>query len=154
MVDGHGTAMLTFASLSHRTDNVVHMTTINQSVTSDSGPDIETERGTSSPPVMVRQGDSRMLRMTQHALSVVRKFTANPRLAEASGVRIAHKWSTRRLQVGPVRGPQPGDIVVEQTGGRVYVGPAAARRVRGKVLDARDDEQGRVEFLLKSDEPS
>jgi hypothetical protein len=44
--------------------------------------------------------------------------------------------------------------VVEQTGGRVYVGPAAARRVRGKVLDARDDEQGRVEFLLKSDEPS
>ena len=92
--------------------------------------------------------------MTQRALSVVRKFTASPRLAESSGVRIAHQWSTRKLQVRPVEAPERGDIVVEQTGGRVYVGPAAARRVRGKVLDARDDAEGRVEFLLKPSEQS
>jgi Fe-S cluster assembly iron-binding protein IscA len=85
---------------------------------------------------------------------VVRKFTANPRLGESSGVRIAHQWSTRKLQVRPVRAPEPGDVVVEQTGGRVYVGPAAARKLRGKVLDARDDAEGRVEFLLKPAEQS
>jgi Fe-S cluster assembly iron-binding protein IscA len=53
-----------------------------------------------------------------------------------------------------VRAPEPGDVVVEQTGGRVYVGPAAARKLRGKVLDARDDAEGRVEFLLKPAEQS
>ncbi len=95
-----------------------------------------------------------MLSISQHALSVVRKFTANPKLAESSGVRIARKRSTSRLQVRAVKGPEPGDIVVEQSGGRVYLGRAAARRVRGKVLDARVDAAGRVEFLLTAAKPS
>jgi iron-sulfur cluster assembly protein len=126
------------------------MTTSSDSPSHDSSSALETGPRLDTS----RKRGSLMLSLTQHAVSVVRKFTANPRLGESSGVRIAHQWSTRKLQVRPVRAPEPGDVVVEQTGGRVYVGPAAARKLRGKVLDARDDAEGRVEFLLKPAEQS
>jgi iron-sulfur cluster assembly protein len=91
-----------------------------------------------------------MLTMTSHALSVVRKFTANPQLDESSGVRIDQQPSTSKLQVRAVKGPQPGDLVVEHAGGRLYLGPEAARRVSGKRLDVRSDPAGRVEFVLQA----
>jgi hypothetical protein len=90
-----------------------------------------------------------MLTMTYEALGVVRKFTANPRLDADSGVRIDQRADRSRLQVRAVRRPKPGDVVVEQSGGRVYVGPGAVRRVRDGVLDVRSDRAGRVEFVLK-----
>ena len=91
-----------------------------------------------------------MLTMTHDAVTVVRKFTANPRIDESSGVRIAEKASESQLQVRAVRSPQPGDVVIEQSGGRVYLEPVAADRVQGRVLDVRQDVHGRVEFLLKA----
>jgi hypothetical protein len=87
--------------------------------------------------------------MTYDALGVVRKFTANPRLDVSSGVRIAERSGTPRLQVGAVKAPQPGDLVIEESGGRLFLGPEAQRRVGGKVLDARRDAAGRIQFLLK-----
>ena len=91
-----------------------------------------------------------MITMTYDALGVVRKFTANPTLDVSSGVRIAEQAGTSRLQVRAVTEPQPGDLVVEQSGGRIFLGPEAQRRVRGKVLHARSDAAGRVEFVLKA----
>jgi Fe-S cluster assembly iron-binding protein IscA len=91
-----------------------------------------------------------MLTMTNDALAVVRKFTANPRLHESSGVRIAERAATTNLQVRAVNEPKPGDLVVEKSGGRIYVGPAAVRRLRGRVLDVRRDTSGRIEFVLKA----
>ena len=91
-----------------------------------------------------------MLTITPDALAVVRTFTANPQLDESSGVRIDERPDKPSLQVRAVREPKPGDTVVEQSGGRIYVESGAASQVRGKVLDARRDAAGRVEFVLKS----
>ncbi|MGD9958706.1 Fe-S cluster assembly protein HesB [Nocardioides sp.] len=89
-----------------------------------------------------------MLTMTQEASSVVRKFTASPRLDESSGVRIGGRSDARNLSVRAVNGPHPGDLVIEESGARLYLEPEAAGRVRGKVLDVRDATADRVEFLL------
>ncbi len=89
-----------------------------------------------------------MLTMTYDALGVVRKFTANPVLDMSSGVRIAERAGTPRLQVRAVNEPEPDDLVIVQSGGRLFVGPHAVERVRDKVLDVRGDAAGRVEFVL------
>lgn len=91
-----------------------------------------------------------MISMTEKALSAVRSFTAHPRLEESSGVRIAEESANPRLQVRAVRRPEPGDLTVERAGGRLYLDPTAAERVRGKVLDVRTDDAGRIEFLLNA----
>lgn len=91
-----------------------------------------------------------MLTITNKALSVVRTITAHPKLDESSGLRIAQQRGTALLGVRAVDRPQPGDVVIEQSGGRVYVGPNAVRRLRGRTLDVRRDSEGRAEFLLKA----
>ena len=91
-----------------------------------------------------------MLTITNKALSVVRTITVHPTLEESSGLRIAQQRGTRRLGVRAVERPQPGDVVIEQSGGRVYIGPNAVRRLRGRILDVRRDPKGRAEFLLKA----
>ena len=91
-----------------------------------------------------------MLTMTPDALAAVRRFTAHPRLDEASGVRIDERSAAASLQVRAVMEPRAGDLVIEQSGGRIFLGPGAAPRVRGKVLDARHDAAGRIEFVLKA----
>ena len=91
-----------------------------------------------------------MLTMTSKALSVVRAVTAHPKLDASSGLRIDQQGGKRQLAVRVVKRPRPGDVVIERSGARVYVGPVAARRLRGRVLDARRDAEGRFEFLLKA----
>ena len=91
-----------------------------------------------------------MLTITNKALSVVRAITAHPKLDEFSGLRIAQQRGTRLLGVRAVERPQPGDVVIQRSGGRVYVGPNVVRRLRGRTLDVRRDSEGRAEFLLKA----
>lgn len=91
-----------------------------------------------------------MLTITNKALAVVRAITAHPKLDESSGLRIASQRGTSRLGVGAVEKPQPGDVVVERSGGRVYIGRNVVRRLHGRVLDVRKDALGRAEFLLKA----
>ncbi len=53
------------------------------------------------------------------------------------------------FRVSPVSRARRSDVVVEQEGARVFLGPLAAERLRGRVLDARDDSEGRVEFVVR-----
>ena len=87
--------------------------------------------------------------LTPKALAVVRQVTAHPRLGEESGLRIARSAGVQPLQVGAVPGPRPGDDVVEQDGGRVFLGPHARRRLRGSVLDVARERSGRVHFVVR-----
>ena len=94
-----------------------------------------------------------MLTITQKAVAAMRKVTAHPRLAKTSGLRIARKHpASDSLGVRAVQGPESDDLVVERDDGRLFLGPLAARRLRGKVLDARDDADGRIQFVLKTDQ--
>lgn len=91
-----------------------------------------------------------MLKMTPKALAVVRKVTDHPRLGRNSGLRIARgNASVAPLQVGAVTGPRPGDEVVERDGARIFLGPAAGRRLRGRLLDVVKERSGRIHFVAK-----
>ena len=92
-----------------------------------------------------------VLTITPQAMDVLRRVTAHPTMEPAPGLRIAHQErSGAVLQVRSVQGPQPGDEVVERDGARLYLEPGAARRVRGRSLDATVDDEGRVQFVLRA----
>lgn len=92
-----------------------------------------------------------MLTMTPKALAVVRKVTAHPRLGKDSGLRIAGSDATAApLQVGAVTSPRPGDEVVERDGARIFLGPAAGPRLRGRLLDVVSERSGRIHFIVKN----
>ena len=92
-----------------------------------------------------------MLTITEKAAAALRRVTGHPLLAETSGLRIARKHpATESLGVSAVKAPEPDDQVVERGQGRLFLGPVAARRLRGKVLDVRDDG-GRMQFVVRPD---
>jgi Fe-S cluster assembly iron-binding protein IscA len=90
-----------------------------------------------------------MLTMTPSALAVVRKLTDHPRLGRRSGLRIARRAEDAPLQVCAVTGPRSGDEVVERDGARIFLGPAAGRRLRGRTLDVGKERSGRFHFIVK-----
>lgn len=92
-----------------------------------------------------------MFTMTSSARSVVCRVTAHPRLSASSGLRIASTGTEGvPMQVRASAGPEPSDIVVESDGARLFLGPKAAKRLRGRVLDAVTERTGRVQFVLRS----
>ncbi|WP_107771485.1 Fe-S cluster assembly protein HesB [Nocardioides sediminis] len=92
-----------------------------------------------------------MFTLTRQARSVVRRVTSHPVLSARSGLRIASAGpEAAPMQVAAVRGPQPGDAVVEHDGARVFLGPRALERLQGRTVDAVTDQAGRVQFVLKA----
>ena len=91
-----------------------------------------------------------MLTITPDASSVIQRVTAHPRLAPTSGLRIASRpVPDAALEVAIVHRPEPGDRVVEQDGGRLFLAPTAAERVSGRELDAVTGPDGRVQFVAR-----
>lgn len=92
-----------------------------------------------------------MFSMTPRARSIVRRVTGHHALSAGSGLRIAGRSSsTEPMQVAASTGPEPHDEVVEREGARVFLGPGAAERLRGRTLDAVTERSGRVHFVLKA----
>jgi iron-sulfur cluster assembly protein len=92
-----------------------------------------------------------MLSITPRALAVIRRVTAHPKLKSTSGLRIAPpEEPIEPLLVGAVADPTPGDQVLEEGGGRLYLGPGAEAQVAGRELDAVTDADGRVQFILRT----
>jgi iron-sulfur cluster assembly protein len=101
-------------------------------------------------PRMRRQADP-MLTITPKALAVIRRVTAHRALAPTSGLRIARRDDpSTSLQVKAVRGPHPGDSVLQRGDARLYLGPGAHRRVEARQLDVVTAPNGRVQFVLSS----
>lgn len=93
-----------------------------------------------------------MFTMTPQARAVVRRVTSHPALSADSGLRIASAGSDAApMEVVAVKGPEPHDQVVERDGARVFLGPGALERLRGRLLDAVTERTGRVQFVLKAD---
>jgi Fe-S cluster assembly iron-binding protein IscA len=100
---------------------------------------------------MTEEASGSMLTITPRALAVMRRVTAHPRLTSTSGLRIARgEEPSLPMRVGAVEGPHPDDRVLEQDGARLYLGPGADTQVEDGELDAVTDEDGRVQFILRS----
>ena len=93
-----------------------------------------------------------MFTMTPQARAVVRTVTAHPALSASSGLRIASAGSDAApMKVVAVKGPEPDDRVVVRDGARVFLGPGAVDRLRGRLLDAVTERTGRVRFVLRAE---
>lgn len=88
-----------------------------------------------------------MLILTDNATAVVKGFA--DQIPEAEGLRITSGTSDEpSLAVTPANGAEPGDSVVEQDGATVFLDESATTLLDDKVLDARVDGEGNVEFGL------
>jgi iron-sulfur cluster assembly protein len=92
-----------------------------------------------------------MLTITENALDLVRRIPKQPMLPSTAGLRISRSTADHGgLNVKAEEEPRKGDRVVDRDGARVFVGERAVSAVKDKVLDARFDSSGRIEFLLSA----
>jgi iron-sulfur cluster assembly protein len=89
-----------------------------------------------------------MLAVTENATSVIQQLTDRPELPDGAGLRIASTEDASNLTVAPAGAPEEGDEVVEKGGARVFLESEAAAILDDKVLDARVNDAGGVEFLV------
>jgi iron-sulfur cluster assembly protein len=92
-----------------------------------------------------------MLTLTDQASHVIRALAEKTDAPEQAGLRIAAPSNgSEALTVTSAVTPEAGDEIVEDNGARVFLEPAAATLLGDQMLDARVDDDGRVEFMLAS----
>jgi iron-sulfur cluster assembly protein len=89
-----------------------------------------------------------MLTVTDNATDVIRQLTDRPEMPDSAGLRIAGSEEADNLTVSPADNPEEGDQVVENEGARVFLEAEVAVMLDDKVLDARVNDSGGVEFLV------
>ncbi|MGH8966359.1 MAG: Fe-S cluster assembly protein HesB [Actinomycetes bacterium] len=90
-----------------------------------------------------------MLTLTSQAKQIVSRIGTHPSTSETVGVRISRGGvSSSPMGVALADAPHDGDQVVECDGGRIYLGPLAVDALTGKILDAKTDATGRVQFSI------
>lgn len=90
-----------------------------------------------------------MLTLTENASTIVKDITAQQGLADSAGLRITSEDTPEAsFAVTAAPQPEPGDQIVEADGASVYLDAPSAEQLADKVLDARVDEEGRVEFAI------
>lgn len=89
-----------------------------------------------------------MLTLTENAATAVKGIMAQNTSADEAGLRIAGADDPRAGFALTVATPEETDEVVEASGARVFLDPAASAALSDRVLDAKVDEQGGVRFEL------
>ncbi|MDT4929917.1 MAG: iron-sulfur cluster assembly protein [Pseudonocardiales bacterium] len=88
-----------------------------------------------------------MLTLTDNAATEIRNLVAQPEVPDDGGVRIASNGQGA-LTLALAAEPAAGDAVVEDSGARVFLEPAAGQLLDDKLLDAGVDPDGQVQFTL------
>jgi iron-sulfur cluster assembly protein len=92
-----------------------------------------------------------MLTITEAARDMVRMIPTQPMLTATAGLRISRRKNQGdALNVQAENQPRKGDRVFDYDGARVFLGERAFTALENKMLDARLDKSGRVQFLLTS----
>jgi iron-sulfur cluster assembly protein len=90
-----------------------------------------------------------MLVLSESASTAIRNMVDLPGRPDVTGVRIAgQEGGPGQLSVSTVGVPEDGDQVIEEQGARLFLEPTAAEILDDKVLEASVDEQGRISFLV------
>lgn len=88
-----------------------------------------------------------MLRLTDHAASMIAELLDDAELPDGAGLRIAQRDDHPALAMALTEAPGPEDVVVVDHDVTVFLGPVAAERVAEQVLDARAGETGSAFYL-------
>lgn len=93
-----------------------------------------------------------MLVLTEKASQVIRTLVDDPEAPDESGLRIAcpegREAGAQALSVAVVDHPEEGDQIIEDEGARVLLEEEAAEVLDDKVLDAKIDDEGTVQFIV------
>lgn len=95
-----------------------------------------------------------MFTLTDDACLIVKALAARTAGGrDHGGIRISDgsdRGTTYQLE--PVDGPEPGDVVVDQKGARVFLAADVADDLDGAALEASVNEEGIVDFSLGNSE--
>lgn len=89
-----------------------------------------------------------MLTITEAARDMVRRIPSQPMLTATAGLRISRRKNQGVFNVQAENQPRKGDRVFDYDGARIFLGERAVAALQNKMLDARLDPSGRVQFLL------
>jgi Fe-S cluster assembly iron-binding protein IscA len=90
-----------------------------------------------------------MLTLTDSAVSAIRSLTSQPEVPEETGLRIMTQGDgAPSLRLTLAEAPAAEDEVIEESGARVFLEPAAAVVLETKALDAQVNEEGSVAFSI------
>jgi len=95
-----------------------------------------------------------MVTLTDQAATAIRMLTANPEVPAGAGLRITGDQShggNLALAVAPA--PGVADTVVESGGALLFLDSIAAAVLDHKALDTRDDEDGKLHFVVADQPP-
>lgn len=90
-----------------------------------------------------------MLTITDNAGLVVSDIVARAVTTDTGGLRIVEA-PEEQFAVSVADAPTEAEIVAEQAGARVFMDEPVAAALDDKVLDARVDEDGAVQFLISA----
>ncbi len=88
-----------------------------------------------------------MLTITENAADVVKKIVDQNDTEPDAGLRIS-QGTDESLALAPAVTAQPGDQVVEEKGAKVFLDEGAALVLNDKILDAKVEEDGSVQFAV------
>ncbi|MCT9821115.1 Fe-S cluster assembly protein HesB [Microbacterium sp. W1N] len=89
-----------------------------------------------------------MLTLTENAATAVKDLAAQLP-TDTGGIRISEAVEPGAgYAVSLATAPQPDDVVVENSGARVFVDPVATVQLDDRVLDARVADDGSIGFAL------
>jgi Fe-S cluster assembly iron-binding protein IscA len=88
-----------------------------------------------------------MLRVTEDAANLVRTLTESAQSPDQAGLRIIVDPVNHSLSMGIANAASPADAVVRSGNARVFLSPAAARRLRNRSLRAEISEDRSLFFL-------
>jgi iron-sulfur cluster assembly protein len=90
-----------------------------------------------------------MLTLTENATDIVRTIATQSSQPDTAGLRITSDGSGEApFAVTTADEAEPGDQVVSQEGAHVFLDAPTADLLDDKVLDARVDPEGMIEFAL------
>jgi iron-sulfur cluster assembly protein len=85
--------------------------------------------------------------MTDNAADVVKQIVEQSVTDEQAGLRIS-QGQDESLSLAPAVASEPGDQVVEEKGARVFLDEGAAIVLDDKILDAKVEPDGSVQFAV------
>lgn len=88
-----------------------------------------------------------MLTITENAADVVKKIVDQNVTEPDAGLRIS-QGEDEALALTPAVTAHPGDQVVEEKGAKVFLDEGAALVLNDKILDAKVEEDGSVQFAV------
>lgn len=91
--------------------------------------------------------ENHVLTMTDNAADVVKKIVDQNVADDQAGLRISQAVD-QSLALTPAPESEPGDQVVEENGARVFLDEGAAAVLDDKVLDAKVEADGSVQFAV------